>query len=455
MKEKFKVKGIRKSLFKAFHALKFTAMFLVLALIMQVTTVPNILAQETGKHKITGKVTSASDNSPIPGASVQVKGTNIGAIAGVDGSFSLEVTDNDILVVSFIGYKVEEVAVAGKSSVDIKITEDVTKLDEVVVVGYGVQKKKLVTGATVSVKGDDLQKQNTTNALQALQGHTAGVNITTTSGQPGGNFKVNIRGVGTIGNANPLYVVDGVITSDITYLNNSDIASVDILKDAASCAIYGINGANGVVLVTTKSGKSGNKTGQITFDAYYGIQNVGHKADLLNSMEYATMQNEAAINSGKSALFTQEQIKALGTGTNWLNQILSKDVPVQNYNLAANGGTDVSSYSLGLSYTQQGGVIGGTGLSDYQRINLRSNSERQLYGGKLKVGEHITFSFIDLKGVADGGLYSGNVIRRALTVSPLLGMYDDKGHYLSSINSTIYNGGPWNNTESNPYEDMV
>ncbi|HEY4786305.1 MAG TPA: carboxypeptidase-like regulatory domain-containing protein, partial [Bacteroidales bacterium] len=304
MKEKLKVKGLRKSLFKACNALKFSAMFLVLALVVQVSTAPTVFGQEPQKHKITGKVTSATDNTPIPGASVQIKGTGVGSVTDLDGNFSIDVTDNDILVVSFVGYKSEEVTVAGQTSIEVKLTEDVAKLDEIVVVGYGVQKKKLVTGATVSVKGTDLQKLNTTNALQALQGQTAGVNITSTSGQPGGGFKVNIRGVGTIGNANPLYVVDGVITNDITYLNNSDIASIDILKDAASCAIYGINGANGVVLITTRSGSVGKKGGQITFDAYYGVQNIGHKVDLLNSKEYATMQNEAAINSGKSALFT-------------------------------------------------------------------------------------------------------------------------------------------------------
>ena len=180
-------------------------------------------------------------------------------------------------------------------------------------------KEKTGNRSNFQIKGEDLAKLNTTNALQALQGQAAGVNITSTSGQPGGGFKVNIRGVGTIGNANPLYVVDGVITNDITYLNNSDIASVDILKDAASSAIYGINGANGVVLITTRSGKSGKKDGQISFDAYYGIQNIGRKVDLLNAEEYATLQNEAAINSGKSPLFTQAQIDALAQG--------SKDLP--------------------------------------------------------------------------------------------------------------------------------
>jgi TonB-linked outer membrane protein, SusC/RagA family len=457
MKEKFKVQGSQNSLFKAHRALKFVAMVMGIALIAQFSGVSNLLAQDAGTHKVTGSVTSVRDNSPLPGVSIQVKGTSKGTVTDIDGKFSIDVADNDVLVLSFIGYVSEEVAVAGKSSVNVSLVEDIKNLEEVVVVGYGVQKKKLVTGATVTVKGEDLQKLNTTNALQALQGQAAGVNITSTSGQPGKGFKVNIRGAGTIGNSDPLYVVDGVITSDITYLNNSDITSIDVLKDAASCAIYGINGANGVVLITTKSGSSSNKSGgQISFDGYYGYQNIGRKLPLLNSQQYATLQNEAAVNSGLAPLFSQDQIKALGTGTDWLKQMFSTNVPIQNYNLSANGGTELSSYSLGLSYTEQGGIIGGTDLSDYKRYNFRSNTERKLYNGALTVGEHLTFSFIDQKGVADGGLYSGNVLAGAIGTSPFLAMYDVKGNYLSSSNSTVgaNNGHVWNNTEANPYALM-
>ncbi len=406
-------------------------------------------------RRITGKVTD-SKGITLPGVSVVVKGTVTGMITDANGVFSLaNIPENATLQFSFVGLKMLEVSVKGKNVINVVMEEETVGIEEIVAVGYGAQKKKSVTGATSQIKGDDLAKLNTTNALQAMKGQAAGVNITSTSGQPGGGFKVNIRGVGTIGNASPLYVVDGVIAGDISYLNNSDIASVDILKDAASCAIYGINGANGVVLITTKSGSSvSKKGGQVSFDAYYGIQNVGRKTDFLNSLEYATMQNEAAINSGKAPLFTQTQINALGKGTNWLDQMISSDVPIQNYSVSANGGNDVSSYSLGLSYTQQGGIIGGTELSNYQRYNFRSNSERKMYDGALKIGEHLTFSFNDQKGIADGGLYSGNPLRGAFGTSPLLEMYDAKGNYLSSINSTVYNNGPWNNGEANPYALM-
>ena len=412
--------------------------------------------------KITGVISDKKSAAPLAGATVKVKGTRKATTTDDAGRYSIQAAPGDVLVITFTGRVSKEIKVGSLTEMNVALEEDFNKLDEVVVIGYGTQKKKLVTGATSQVKGEDLVKLNTTNALQALQGQAAGVNITSTSGQPGGGFKVNIRGVGTIGNANPLYVVDGVITTDITYLNNSDIASVDILKDAASSAIYGINGANGVVLITTRTGKSGKKDGQISVDAYYGVQNIARKLPLLNAEQYATMQNEAAINSGKLPLFTQAQISALAQGskdlpahgTDWLNQMLSSNVPIQNYTISANGGSDVSSYSLGGSYTEQGGIIGGSSLSDYKRINFRSNAERKLYNGALKVGEHLTFSMIDQKGVADGGLYSGNVLAGAIGTSPLLAMYDAKGNYLSSLNSTIYNGGVWNNTEANPYALM-
>lgn len=408
-------------------------------------------AQTTGR-KITGRVTETGTGQPVAGASIAVKGSRNAVISNNDGVFSIVVNTGEVLEISSVGHGLKTVKIQAETNdLTIQLDQSIAKLDDIVVVGYGVQKSKAVTGATAHVKGEDLAKLNTTNALQALQGQAAGVNITSTSGQPGGGFKVNIRGVGTIGNANPLYVVDGVITNDITFLNPSDIASVDVLKDAASSAIYGINGANGVVLITTKGGKMGGKTGgQISFDGYYGYQNAPPKTNLLDAHQYAVIQNEAALNSGLAPLFTQAQINALGKGTNWLDQMFASNVPVQNYNLSASGGSDVSSYSLGMSYTQQGGIVGGQKLSNYERYNFRSNTERKMYDGALKIGEHLTFSFINQYGISDGGIY-GNTLRGAFTTSPLLAMYDSAGKYLSSLKSTVYNGGPWNTAEANPY----
>jgi TonB-linked outer membrane protein, SusC/RagA family len=414
------------------------------------------------QSSVSGNVMDAQKN-PLIGATVTIKGTSHGSITDVDGKFSLSnVPKNTVLHVSYIGYLAKDITVTS-SNLNIILQEDTKQIEEVVVMGYGVQKKKLVTGATVSLKGEDLQKLNTTNALQAMQGQTAGVNITSTSGQPGGGIKVNVRGVGTVGNSNPTYVVDGVITSDITYLNNADIAAIDVLKDAASCAIYGVNGANGVVLITTRGGSLGSggaPKGQISFDSYYGLQNVSRKANLLDAREYATIVNEAAVNSGKAPYFTQNQIAALGSGTNWMNQMFSKNVPTQNYNIAANGGNNASIYSLAFSLTQQGGIVGGSDLSEYQRYNFRANTEHKMYGDFLKLGEHLTYSHVNQKGVQDGGQYS-NSLRSSLSTSPFLPMTDASGNYVSSSNYTMpyYSDGSlvnqsWFNGEANPYAMM-
>jgi TonB-dependent starch-binding outer membrane protein SusC len=203
----------------------------------------------------------------MPGVNIIIKGTASGASSDSNGKFTLEAAPNDILVVSFIGYKTKEVPVGNQTNFDIVIEEDLTTLSEVVVVGYGEQKKALNTGANLQVKGEDLQKLSTTNALQALQGQAPGVQITTTSGQPGSGMRVVIRGMGTIGGSGPLYVVDGVLTGDISFLNPADIQSIDVLKDAASAAIYGSQAANGVVLITTRKGRSGGKA-QLTFESF-------------------------------------------------------------------------------------------------------------------------------------------------------------------------------------------
>ncbi|MGZ3847158.1 MAG: TonB-dependent receptor plug domain-containing protein, partial [Flavisolibacter sp.] len=306
--------------------------------------------QAFAQSKVSGTIINQRTSAALAGATVSVKNTTRSTLTDEAGRFSIEATPGDVLIITSVGFTQQEVRV-GSGNIRVQLVEGSSQMESVVVIGYGTQRKKLVTGATAQVKGEDLAKRNTTNVLQALQGQAAGVNITSTSGQPGGGFKVNIRGAGTIGNATPLYVVDGVITNDITYLNNSDIASIDILKDAASCAIYGINGANGVVLITTHTGKSGKRDGQVSLDAYYGVQNAARKLPLLNAEQYATVQNEAAINSGKAPLFTQAQIDALAKGstilpahgTDWLDQMLSSNVPIQTYTVSANGGSDVSS----------------------------------------------------------------------------------------------------------------
>src|SRR5690606_142646 len=259
-------------------------------------------------------------------------------------------------------------------------------------------------------------------------------------------MRVIIRGVGTIGNASPLYVVDGVLTSDITYLNPNDIASIDVLKDAASAAIYGSQAANGVILVTTKTGKS-DQPAQISLDTYTGVQKLARKIDMLNAKEYAIIMNEAAVNSGKSPYFSNDEIASLGEGTMWMDEMFKDNALTQNYSLSAQGGSTKSVYSTSLGYTSQEGIVGGKDLSNYERFNYRINSEHNLYNDIIRLGQHLTFTYLNTNGIGVGNQYN-NSLRGAFNTSPLVPMYDDEGNFYDNSNSS------WNNGEANPYAAM-
>ena len=265
---------------------------------------------------VTGTVVDES-GIPIIGANILEKGTTNGVITDIDGNFSLNVSEGAVITVSYIGYVSQEITIGNQSALQITLKEDSETLDEVVVVGYGVQKKKLVTGATVQVKGDNIQKLNTTNALGALQSQTPGVNIVASSGQPGEGYRVNIRGAGTNGSTTPLYIIDGV-EGDINTISPADIESVDVLKDAASAAIYGARAANGVILITTKQGKEGKM--QVSYDGYVGWQDVYKMPDLLNAREYMEVMDRVNVAEGGQPYnwtdyMSQEQYDAYMNGS--------------------------------------------------------------------------------------------------------------------------------------------
>jgi len=398
------------------------------------------------QEMVKGRVISAEDQLPIPGVSVKLKGTTKGVSTDENGLFAIQATIGQTLVFSFIGMSEQERNIANFDELNITLQAEAGNLDEVVVVGYGVQQKKLITGASVQVKGDDLQKQSTTNALQAMQGQTPGVQISSSSGQPGESMRVVIRGVGTTGNAAPLYVVDGVLTNDITYLNPNDIASIDVLKDAASAAIYGSQAANGVILVTTKSGST-EQPAQISLDTYTGLQKRARKIDMLNATEYGIIMNEAAINSGRSPYFSNTEISALGSGTNWMDEMFTDNALTQNYSLSAQGGSKTSTYSTSFGYTSQEGIVGGKELSNYERFSYRINSEHKLYDDVIRLGEHLTFTYLNNNGIGVGNQYN-NSLRSAFNTSPLVPMYDENGNFWDNSNSS------WNNGEANPYATM-
>ena len=416
-------------------------------LLFNILVTQDVFAQGQSQT-LTGTVTSAGDGMSVPGANVLVEGTQNATSTDFDGKFTIDAKTGDVLKFSFIGYKTQSVTVGSQKVINVVLQSEAADLKEVVVIGYGTQKRTTVTSAITQVSGDNLTRTNTVNALQALQGQAAGLQITSTSGQPGEGLNVVIRGIGSTSGSSPLYVVDGILTGDISYLNNADIESISVLKDAASAAIYGSQASNGVVLVTTKKGKR-NSVGKITLDQYYGVQSVARRVDMLDATEYAVILNEAAVNSGKNPYFTNEQIAGLGKGTNWMDKMLTDNAATKNISFGASGGSENSVYSTSLSYLGQEGVVGGKDLSNYERYNFRFNSEHRLYKDVVTLGQNLSFAYINKNGIGVGNQYN-NSLRSAFQVTPLLPMYDADGNYYDTTN----NSEPWLAGVANPYALM-
>ena len=421
----------------------------LVALMLALQAMLGIGAGVLNAQTVKGTVISGSDNEPLIGASVMVQGTKNGAVTDLDGNFTISAKNGQTLEVSYLGFITQKVKVTG-SVINVTLLEDKQSLDEVVVVGYGVQKKKLVTGATVQLKGDDIAKLNTTNPLSAMQGQTPGVNIVSTSGQPGASMSVTIRGLGTVGNSQPLYLIDGV-GGDITTLNPADIESIDVLKDAASAAIYGAQAANGVVLVTTKSGKEG--VSKITYDGYVGWQTLGRKFEMLNANQYMQIMDEALLNSYMSpidwtSLSAIRDANGNVYNTDWIDQAVDNGALTTSHSLAFTGGSKTSTYSISGGYTGQDGLIGGSDVSYYKRYNLRANSEHKMWNGLVTIGEHVGFVYKDSRGMGTGNIYNNN-LRSAFSTSPLVPVYDANGNYYSTVDSD------WNKNDGNPYGTMM
>ena len=379
--------------------------------------------------QIKGVVVSGGDNLPLPGVNVVVKGTSIGTITDLDGQFSFAVPAKSMLSITYIGYKPLEVAADGSKLMNITLQEDTETLDEVVVVGYGVQKKSVVTAAISRVTAEDLNNTTPSRIEDALKGKVSGVQITQSSGQPGADSKVRIRGVGTVNNSEPLYIVDGMpVDGGINYLNPTDIQSVEILKDAASAAIYGARAANGVILVTTKSGVSGKTN--ITYDFTYGLQNPWKKRSVLNATEYMTLMNEVAVNDGNVPKYLPEQIVSAGKGTDWQDETFNYDAPVQSHQVSVNGGSDKIVYFLSLGYFDQEGIVGGNyGKSNYNRWSLRTNSTYNVFEtkdrsflNKMRVGVNISYARSKSSGIETNSEY-GSILGSALAFDPTVPVY--------------------------------
>jgi TonB-linked SusC/RagA family outer membrane protein len=341
------------------------------------------------QHPVSGTVSSAEDGRLVAGAVVTIAGAQVSTLTATNGRFTLQArTPNDTLVISMIGYAEQRVAIDGRSVVNVSLTAQAIGLEGIVVVGYGQQQRRDVTGAVASVSGERLKEIATPSVEQAIQGRVAGVQVTPSSGQPGAGAVVRIRGVGTLNNASPLYVVDGMLTDDISFLSPNDIASMEVLKDASATAIYGSRGANGVIIISTTKGSLDRPT-TFTFNAYAGTQTVLNTLDLVNGREYAMLANELATNLNQPNPYFPDP-NAVGEGIDWQDAIFEA-APIQSYQVASSGGTEKITYYFSGNFFRQDGVVP---RSRFTRATLRLNNDYQLTENFL-VGHNISFSYTD------------------------------------------------------------
>ena len=379
-------------------------------------------AQDVAVH---GRVVDNA-GQPLPGVNIVVDGTTIGTVTDMDGNYTISAPRGASLVYTFIGYNENRVEMEdGRNRYDVTLNEMISDLSEIVVVGYGVQKKSVVTASIAKVGADDLSGTTPVRVDNALKGMASGVTVTSASGQPGAAAQIRIRGIGTINNSDPLYIVDGMpIEGGIDYLNPSDIESIEVLKDAASGAIYGTRAANGVIMVTTKGGKKGKVTVNYSFTG--GLSSPWKHRDVLNATEYAVMMNEGLINNGEAPIYDDPY--SLGEGTDWQDELFNDNAPSQSHELSISGATDRVNYYISMGYNHQEGIVGGDrDRSNYRRLTLRSNTSYVLFDstserdwlGKFTLGTNISYARIHSKNI-DANSQWGSALGSALYLSPTL-----------------------------------
>jgi TonB-linked SusC/RagA family outer membrane protein len=375
---------------------------------------------------ITGKVTGADNNEVLPGVSVTLKGTTKGTTTNPSGEFSIDVqSGQSTLVFSFVGYVSQEISIGSQTRINVSLVQDSKALDEVVVVGYGTVKKSDLTGSLSSIKSKEINAFPTTNVLQALNGRASGVQVLQNSGAPGAAVSVRIRGTNSVrGDNEPLYVIDGFPTSQgVGVINNSDIESIEVLKDASATAIYGSRGANGVVLITTKQGKSGKVN--VDFESTYSIQTLRKKMEMMNAKEFGEFYNLQAKNDNIAPRYTQAEIDALGEGYDWQSEIFRK-APMLSNNLTINGGNEKTRYSIGGSILGQEGIIIN---SDYNRYVLRANVSTD-FNKKFNLSYNANLSSIKSnRQNSSGGNRGGSLISSILSNAPVFTPYNADGTY--------------------------
>ena len=395
--------------------------------------------------KVTGTVTDKETGETLPGVTVLVEGATNGTITDIDGMYQLNVpADGARLIFSFVGFATQEVSVNGQSVVNVAMEIDIQSLEEVVVTGYGTQKKSVVTGAISSIKASDLESMPISRVEQALQGRTSGLTIAANSGQPGSSATVRVRGITSLNNNDPLWVVDGVVVDNgcIGYLNQSDIASIEVLKDAASQAIYGARAAAGVILVTTKKGQKGSM--KVNYNGFVGTSAPARKLDLLNATEYATLRNESLIAAGKAPQFSNPA--SLGEGTDWQEAIFNDGAIKQNHELSFSGGNDISTFYTSFGYWDQEGIVA-SDISQYTRYNVRVNSTHKITKW-LTFGENLGYAREKSVGLGNTNSEFGGPLSSAINLDPITQLV---------VTGAAANGAPYNNpgiqrdANGNPY----
>ena len=432
-------------IFQIFKTLRNCALTVICGFLLLALPVNSAYAQT----RISGTVTDASGEALI-GVNVVERGTTNGTATDINGGFILTVAPNGTIDATYIGYLPSSFrVVADRVVYNLVLEEDTKSLEEVVVIGYGVQKKKLVTGATVQVSGENIQKMSTTNTFTALQSQTPGVNIIQSNGQPGAGYIINIRGISTNGEARPLYIIDGVTAGNdaLNHMSPADIESIDILKDAASSAIYGARAANGVVLITTKQGKAGKP--RISYEGSFGVQYMTKKPDLLTAKEYILVQNEKQFNmTGASQWVDWENLLPAGMyddvmsgkwkGSDWVNAFYNKGAAVHNHAFNLTGGNESSKFSMGYSNAKHDGIFGeGPAQSNYNRNSVRLNSDHVIFKvngfDAIKIGQTLNYVYWERNGIAQGNMYYNN-FTQVLRANPLLPIYNEEGSYYDGNN---------------------
>lgn len=420
-----------------------TAMFLISPITLFAgVTVHSDAGSETGISNVIQQqqtvkgIIKGPDGLPVIAANISQKGTNNATITDLNGNFTLNVTGRQpVLVISYIGYVTTEVNVSGRAFVEVVLQEDVAALDEVVVVGYGTMRKKDVTGAVSSVRSGEITKNATSNVMQAIAGKMSGVQVVQNSGTPGGDVSILIRGVGTINDASPLYVIDGVpVSGGMWYLNPNDVESIDVLKDASATAIYGSRGANGVVMVTTKQAQEGHT--EINFDYSYGIQHSAKTYKMLDASQYAALHNGMRTNAGPEYSLNPAfaDPESLGAGTDWMDAIF-RTAPMQKVNLSMLGGNQKISHATSLGYYTQDGIMKN---SSYNRLSLQSNISSKL-ASNITVRANVNLSAENRRTQP-----VSTVIQNAMRILPSIPIYDDNGEYAGPTGNAEWNGNALN-----------